>query len=441
MELANIHVLILGMGRSGISAAKLLKSRGASPILVSRGNPCSWNLAEVLKNTPSFNEDDPKVFEELSKIKYLILSPGISKEHPIVKKSIELGIKIYSEIELAYQVVMSEGNLGKIIAVTGTNGKTTVVSMLAKFFELNNLSFFLGGNIGTPFCEYPLDEKKCDYLILELSSFQLESLDQFHANVSLITNVFDNHGERYESTEDYLKAKLNILNNMGQNDHFITIDNDYIVKRLGKELRVPKSFISRDTSLLKKNLLDKYDFNKFKLIGDHNFQNLYFVEKILSLLGLSKFSFQRLIDNFRPVEHRLERIPFNKRLIINDAKSTNWAATISAITSLKDYWGEITVLIGGKLRGKNDLPSIEDSELISKTCKKIYLYGEASLLVEKLKFSNKIEVVETIDIAVESFFKEGPKGHGPLLLSPAFPSFDQFQNYEDRGRHFKSLFR
>lgn len=210
MNLSQKKIVVFGPGVSGKAAAKFLANSKAQEVLiVGGGDPKNWGLEERFYRAPFrvLSQDDPKCSDELATSDLIILSPGIPREHAVLKEALKSGVDLWCEIELAYRLFNKP-----IIGVTGTNGKTTTVSLLGDLFKAYGLNTFIGGNIGIPFIE-AIDSNEYDLAVLELSSFQLESLDKFHANLAAILNVFPNHGERYDDHEDYRLAKWNIMAN------------------------------------------------------------------------------------------------------------------------------------------------------------------------------------------------------------------------------------
>ena len=222
IELKGKRLLIFGIGRSGMSALRLSHREGASLSVVSAGNPRDWkNLESVLKfvSEDSCFDQDSVSGDIFKSADYIILSPGISRSHPLLEKVLTYHIPVISEIELAFR---SLDNLkSPIVAITGTNGKTTTTTMIGEMVKSSGKTVFLGGNIGIPFCDYILSNKRVDYIVLELSSFQLESISVFKADISLMLNLYPNHGERYGSVDSYFDAKCNILRNMTSSDLLI----------------------------------------------------------------------------------------------------------------------------------------------------------------------------------------------------------------------------
>ena len=427
MNLVGKRVLLYGLGLSGRSALKLLNREGASVFAVSRGPLESWPVNLVHR---VYREEEGRWEDILPSMDFIVLSPGIPRCTPLVVRALQEGKTVMGEVELAYGFMAHE----TLIAVTGTNGKTTTASMLKTLLEGAGKSVFLGGNIGTPFCEYILAGEKKEFIVLELSSFQLESLIHFRPHLGLFLNATDHHGERYERGEDYLKAKSQLALNMTSHDTLLYPDEPRIdslfQKGVFKRIKISPSLDEA------KKILSPFNLSKRKIPGEHNLINFLFVLKVAELLCLPPSSFKQLFHGFTGFEHRFETVdsPLAK-LVINDSKSTNFASTLSALYSLKTYWGDIFLILGGQRRGRNDSPSHEFTALANRCCHRIIVQGESAPLLEDSLGREKTHRCQTLKEAVD-YLKNHAHGR-VVLFSPAFPSFDQFENYRDRGNTFK----
>lgn len=411
LNLKNKNIVVLGMGVSGKSALKLLQLLGT--------------------NVVGRNTTDSDIDTVMANADLVILSPGIPREE--VKKS---AIEIWGEIELAYRYLESVSALKPIIGITGTNGKTTTTTFLGEMLETAGKKVFVGGNIGTPFCEMAIEvlegKRSYDYILLELSSFQLESIERFHVNVALILNLFQNHGERYEAIEDYALSKFFIAKNMTEQDLLIYPQNFPLVAVWGEKQVARKKIIDID------NLDIGFDLSKFKLPGLHNKINLKFVLEVALELKLDPMSIQKSIDTFSGVHHRIEFVDGVKNFTAySDAKSTNWDATLTAVSAMEKKRKKLYLIIGGKKRGHGD-SIIPVLDILLQNVDRFFLIGEMGDEIEaeikgKADYKKLVTLEATVaDVKTEQF-------DGILLFSPAFPSFDQYLNYEKRGEHFVSL--
>ncbi len=441
MNLNNKKILVFGMGRSGISTLRFLARFKSEIWAVNKGAVSSWQNIEEIKGlvgeSKALEEDDPGLSAVVSRCDLIILSPGIPRDHKILINLDSKKTPIWSEIELAYRFIENK----KIVAVTGSNGKTTVVTMLGEIFKNAGYNVFVGGNIGIPLCEALLEDKKFDLYLLELSSFQLESMEEFRPNIAVVLNVFKNHTERYASVEEYAKAKFNIVKKMQKEDLLIVGDDNAIIKKWAQQLsaQVEVDYVDLSRQLQVKEEIEKeYDLSSFQLIGIHNITNLAFILKVCARLKIARKVVQAVINSFMGVDFRVQKI---KTALLcqcfNDAKSTNWDATMTAINSLYNTERPLWVILGGQRRGESDsiLPHLD---FFKKRVQKIILIGDsrdllATELADKIGHHKSGKLSEAIAFVAESGFE------GNLLFSPAFQSFDQFKNYVDRGNSFNNL--
>lgn len=442
IDLKNKKVVVFGLGVSGLSALKLLNKLGAVTFAVNSGSVETWAKSPgvldytVLKNCFTDNSDLTK--EMMGEADLIILSPGIPRDHLILTLANQRNVPIWGEIELGYKVIEEHNGLRPIIAITGTNGKTTTTTFLGEILKDQGSNPFIGGNIGIPFCDMALEvvnqSAKYDYIVLELSSFQLESTFDFHPQISIILNIFQNHGERYEHISDYAYAKFNITKKMTNADCLI-YPTDYPIIESWAKNQICKT-IGFDT----RNFSIDFDLSRFKLPGQHNKVNLNFLIKVAELLKLDREKLQQSINQFNGVHHRIEYVPNQLGFTAyNDAKSTNWDATLTAIAAMENESLDLYLILGGKKRGHGDsiLPYLD---AIKNRVKRLYLIGEMGAEIEeeiisKMEYKKLDTLEKTIaDIKAEYF-------HGVLLFSPAFPSFDQFSNYAERGKTFVNLLK
>lgn len=487
-------IAIFGMGLSGQKSVQFfitlnvylnqIKNRSQVELfLIDQKAPSDWpfykKLTEEYHLSPDrfFKEDEANPL--MNKIDMIILAPGIARNHPLLQKVEEQNIPILSEIEVAYLFYDGIESDGPIIAITGTNGKTTTATLTGELLECLGYETFVGGNIGEPFLVWAENklkrlfsiEKKRNVekplpkaIVLELSSFQLESLFSFHPSVAVLLNLSYSHQERYSDFHSYMKAKFKISQNLEEDDLLICKEyhgnlkeefDQWVNSHSGQRILFNREIV-------KKELPSFCDIEHFKLRGEHNLENLY-----VSLMALyhinphilesnSKMEIlTKLISNFKGVKFRVELIEnsrFKSYLIYNDAKSTNFESTISAIKSVQEGNNRpLHLIYGGKKRDQqifkpDDSSSLEFLEVVKKYVKKIYLIGETT--EECFSVFKQIKEVETIQshtldnvkINIEQSEKGPIRFKGILLFSPGFPSFDQFENYQARGELFNKLF-
>lgn len=432
-------ILVWGMGRSGLASVEYALSLGADVLAVDRQRPVEFDTVIFQSERLSFCPQDQLTGQE--KADLIILSPGISREISELQPFLKRGIRAVNEIELAHRH-WREQALGPIVAITGSNGKTTTTTMVQELLKLYGKKVFAGGNLGTPFVEVFNKSLDVEIVVLELSSFQLESLETFQAEVRALLNLTFTHAERYRNMDDYAQAKFRLQQNLSADDLFITpgfghcaqVDEWLSQLDHGRVLSIPK------TQEVKAELERDYDLSGFKLPGDHNLLNLWVAIQIARSLSLeNKEINQRFIDQFSGVKHRLQVLKrSDDQLILNDAKSTNWDATLNALATAVKEVRPLTLILGGQPRGHNDSitpywPRMKNTidQLILVGASRDTLYQE----VKELGLGNvSVEVFEKIEQAVEFYFKQIKKG--TLLFSPAYPSFDQYKNYEFRGADF-----
>lgn len=438
----------LGAGISNRPVWNYANKEGLKFFNFSDGDPKEWgkDISSLEHCLGCFDLKDSenvinklKIFEEVVFIK----SPGMPFHHPTVGKICDLvsakkDWSITGEIEIAYALSKTP-----IIAVTGTNGKTTTVQMIKFLADNYGVKSFLGGNIGTPYIDGVLDGKRYDLHILELSSFQLEIVSAFKADYSGIINFSFHHGEHHENEQQYLEAKLRIFKESKFAAGFLSADSEY-----------PFQTLSSDEVFSFKN---SFSGKSFCFPGDFNWNNFYLAsllfERFLGdLVNHEKFriSQENLLESFRPAPYRLQQvfqgeISQNRLLqIVNDSKSTNFNSVLAALNSKTDKFYEYnspqTILImGGKLRGQNDSIT-KIKEEINKKTSFVYFFGEAA---ESLKndFSAGIaknslkEVIKDLRELIQNSQSKSFQ----VIFSPGFPSFDQYKNYIHRGEEFDKL--
>ena len=426
-------VAIFGMGKSGKAAVQLAKSKGMTFFAVNKGPVETWNhqdgLDKILTPCTSSSEDD--FANQFHKMDAIIISPGIPTTHPALAEAVKRNVPILSEIEFAYREVKDV----PVIAITGSNGKTTTTTMIAEALKKAGKKVFCGGNIGVPYCDMPLSGEKFDYAIIEVSSFQLETIHEFHPKVGLILNIVPNHSERYDAVHDYAKAKFRMLNNMTSADHVILgTENPYLADIQNHP--VGKEYFTKGS--LPESFKKTFDFSQAKVRGEHNEANFYAAYATLKKLGISHLDklFQDFINEFPGVAHRLEFVMSKDGLsVYNDAKSTNTMATGTAIKAFKESSEPLYLIMGGKLRNESDR-FLPDLVPFKKRIAEIFTIGEVTdRLADELKGEFKVTKGHDL-VSVFKMVKER-RLKGNLVFSPAFPSFDQFKNYVDRGEKFK----
>lgn len=423
-------ILIFGAGISGLGAYKLLKSKNKDVYLID-------DKESELKTK------DALEFLETKNIEYIVKSPGISFENIFIKKAIEKNVEIISEIDLAYKYMNKDI---KIIAFTGTNGKTTTCSKTYELLKKADYKVALGGNVGKSFAEIVFENENLEYIVLELSSYQLENNPKIKTNISGIINLSPDHLARYKDEDDYYLTKFNIFKNQSEKDYTIINLDDFNFKRFDKKI------ISNKITLSKKNKADIYvkdsyiyyddskliNIEELSLKGEHNLENMLFVIATAKILNISKDIIVKFLKDTQSIEHRMEEF-YNKNnvIFVNDSKGTNVDSTIKAINSYKD---EIVLICGGE---DKKVPLENLAKAIKEKVSYVYIYGENRYLIEnvlkKENYTNYI-IFETVDECIRKIKEvENFENKKYYLFSPATASFDQFLNFEQRGKYFKEI--
>lgn len=434
-------VLVIGLARSGMAAIKVLDKLGAK-ITLSEVKVPSVQERKILEdlNVEILNQD-MSVFEK--DFDLVIKNPGVSPTGPIVKRLNERHIPIITEIELAYQISKPQ----HYVAITGTNGKTTTTSLV---YEILKQAFkdkaLVGGNIGTPLCELVLEhnlmENEGYYISLEISNHQLVDIDTFRPQISTIINLTPDHLETMGSLENYYKSKTEVYRNMRDDDIFILNADDDNVKEYSNKYKVNCKI--QDFSLDKvdtyAHIEDDYivinnekvlPLKSIKLVGRHNIQNIMISVMAAKALNICNDDINAAVENFNGVEHRIEFVKeINGVKYYNDSKGTNTDATITAIKSFED---NIILLVGGYEKGL----SMDEMRKYMKPVKQVIGYGAAGKRIASDLVDNPI-IVTNLEEAVNKAHELAKSGD-VVLLSPTTSSYDQYKNYEERGKHFKSL--
>ena len=434
-------VLVVGLARSGMAAIKVLDKLGAK-ITLSEVKVPSAQERKILEdfNVEILNQD-MSVFER--DFDLVVKNPGVSPTGPIVKKLNERHIPIITEIELAYEVCKPQ----HFVAITGTNGKTTTTTLV---YEILKQAYkdkaLVGGNIGTPLCELALEhnlfENEGYYISLEISNHQLVDIVDFRPEISTIINLTPDHLETMGSLENYYKSKTEVYRNMKDDDIFIFNADDNNIEEYSK--KYPINCKIQNFSLESKNTFAHLDdgyivinnekvlpLESIKLVGKHNIQNVIISVMACKALNISNEDINIAVSNFNGVEHRIEFVrEINGVKYYNDSKGTNTDATITAI---KAFDNNIILLVGGYEKGL----SMDEMKKYMNPVKQVIGYGVAGKRIASDLVDNPI-IVTTLDEAVNKAFELAKSGD-TVLLSPTTSSYDQYKNYEERGKHFKSL--
>ena len=435
------NAIVFGAGLSGHGAKELLEKKG-------------YNVFLIDDKTGIKSEEGIKIIDE-QKIEFIVKSPGIPWDAKLLEKADSLKISVISEIDLAYRYM---GKKTKIISITGTNGKTTTATKIYELLKEAGFDAELAGNAGFSFAKLVSDGKEPDYVVLELSSYQLENDPEVHSHIAGIINLTPDHLTRYNSLDDYYKTKFNIFDHQNENDYaLINLDDKEILriisenKDIDDKIKAKRIFLSGEKKadvFQKDGMINVTDHNsqliplmktsELSLKGKHNLENILFIISVGMILNVDIEVMKSFLSSTKPLEHRLENFfEKGKTVFINDSKGTNSESTIKAI----EAFGKSTVLICG---GYDKQAS--NKELIDKIAEKVefvYLIGQTSDILEKELKDQKytqyknLKTLENVlnDIKDNLDFSK----EQVVLFSPATSSFDQFKNFEDRGRIFKEL--
>ena len=445
MNLKNKYISIIGAGESGVGAALLAKKMGAD-VFVSDFNLIKDQFRKELEGNDISYEENGHTLDKIGKADLIIKSPGIPNNTPVIKFIKESKIIVISEIEFA-----SRFSSAKTICITGSNGKTTTTMLVYHILKSAGYSVGFGGNIGKSFARQ-LASSDYEYYVLELSSFQLDDLKDFRADISVLLNITPDHLDRYENDMNlYVNSKMKIINNQTEKDWFIYNADD---SRITSALKKKSTHMNlAKFSLLKKQEVGGY-LNKEQIIiniknqftmsihdlalkGKHNTQNSLAAGIAARIVEIRKDIVRQSLEDFVNVEHRLEFVAkINGVEFINDSKATNINSTWFALESME----KPTVWIVGGVDKGNDYDEL--MTLVDEKVKAIICLGENN---EKIKeaFQSKVETLVEARSAVEAvaYAYRLARKNESVLLSPACASFDLFESYEDRGNQFKQAVR
>lgn len=448
MKVEKKRVLVVGMARSGIAAAQLLMHNGGIPILSDAKKPEAFgNDLDELKDTSCvfrLGEDPVKLLEDADLV---VISPGVPIDAPVVTTAKERGIPLIGELELAYSLLQ-----GQVLAISGTNGKTTTVTLLGRMFENAGHVTHVAGNIGYPLSAVALKSKKDDIIVTEVSSFQLETVKTFQPRVAAVLNITEDHLNRHGTMAHYAKLKQRLFENQGEGDIAVLNLDDPIVSKIAPKLKSKVLFFSRTQQVENGACVENgkvvfaadgkkkpvCDADMILIPGPHNLENALAATAMAASFGVPLAVIRHTLQSFTGVEHRIEKVRvFQGVVYINDSKGTNVDSTLKAVQSMK---APTVLILGGYDKHTDFLPlcreiaasgMIQDVVLMGQTAKQI----QRSL--EEAGFSRTVRAYsmqEAVDKA-RTLAKPG----GNVLLSPACASFDMFRDYEHRGQVFKEM--
>lgn len=439
----NKKIVVLGLARSGIAASKFLRKRNC----------------EVIVNDKKETEDEG-ILDELdslgvevilgshpddlidSSVDYLIKNPGVPIDHKYVLKARELGIPVINEVEMAYRCIPKDKNI-KILAITGSNGKTTTTTLTYEFLKEDGKKVILAGNIGYPLCSFIDDLEEDTIIVMETSCQQLENLDKFNPDVAIMTNIVEAHIDFMKTYAHYKYVKSKFLRNQSVKDIAILNKESSELLDAVKDAKSNKKYFSSKEKIEGAYLSDDkiyyydekiIDIKDLKLRGLHNYENIMAAVMAVKEFGVSSKSIRKVLGKFSGVEHRLEFVcNKNGRIFYNDTEATNIKCTQIALASFSE---PTIILLGGLERGQK----FEDLVPFSKNIKAVIGMGQCRERVRVFGESMGVPtyICDYIDKATEKAYEISSPGD-VILLSPGSASWDQFKQCEDRGDLFKEI--
>ncbi|MGC8808657.1 MAG: UDP-N-acetylmuramoyl-L-alanine--D-glutamate ligase [bacterium] len=444
MDLKGKKVLVVGLARTGLALIKFLKSQGAQ-VYVSEMKEAQELAAEhkYLTNEGIIAEFGGHSVPFFLQAELIVVSPGVPLNLEPLRRAQEKGIPVLSEIEIAFQFLKKP-----LLAVTGTNGKTTTTTLIGQICQAAGKKVFVGGNIGTPLIAFVCGPQQEEWVIAEISSFQLEGIREFRPHIAVLLNISEDHLDRYANFQDYILAKKKIFQNQRQEDFAVLNADDPLTFQFAHQVKAEVFLFSAQRSVpvgcfLEKGALiyqgadgqkERFSLANLKLKGAHNLENIMAAITATKICGCPAGAIQQVLNEFSGLEHRLEWVGEIKGVkFFNDSKGTNVGAVIKSLMSFQE---PIMLIAGGKDKGGDYAPL---RELIARKVKGLALIGEAQ---ERMYSAwgklTDTACFNTLEEAVLWSFSKAAPGD-VVLLSPACSSFDMFKNYQERGQRFKEI--
>ena len=450
MDLKGKRILVAGIGKSGLAAARFLKERGAR-VTISDSRPATL-IAELsgLLDEGIMVETGGHGLLTFRRSDLIVVSPGVPQDVPELKQVRALGMRILGELELGAQFLQ-----GQVIAITGSNGKTTTTTLVGEILKASGMPTLVGGNIGKPVTEMVAASMAETWSVLEVSSFQLETIEAFRPRIAAVLNITPDHLDRHGSFEAYAAAKARITENQTAEDFLVlNAENEpakLVAAKAGSERggaqvywfsakrQVKRgAFVDRDAVVFRAEEGGAFEpvlpVSEIPLQGAHNVENVLAAVCMAKLAGVKSAVIRAAVAGFKAVEHRLEFVrELDGVRYFNDSKATNVDATVKAVEA---FAGGVHLILGGK---DKDSDYATMGTLLRERVKTVITIGTAAEKIERqLAGVVKIESAGTMERAVP-LAKELAAAGDVVLLAPACASFDQFQNYEHRGKVFKEL--
>ncbi len=452
MDIKGKFVLVFGSGISGVAASRLLLKEGADVVLHDGNEKLEPEKIreEILSNVSGEVTGNVQIVlgklpeDIMDRISLIVMSPGVPTDLPVVDRMREKNIPIWGEIELAYTY-----GKGDVLAITGTNGKTTTTALLGEIMKAYKEHTYVVGNIGNPYTSVALTQTEDSVTVAEMSSFQLETVRTFAPKVSAVLNISPDHLNRHHTMEAYIEAKKNIAKNQTAEDTCVLNYEDEVTRRFGENLMAKVLYFSSQHKLERGIYLEDGDIiynvgepvkvcnvNDLKLLGTHNYENVMAAVAMAAAYGVPMESIRRAIRAFQGVEHRIEFVAEKNGVVYyNDSKGTNPDAAIKGIQAMN----RPTLLIGGGY--DKDSSYGEWIDAFEGKVKKLVLIGATKEKIAKEAREHGFEPIvfaDTFEEAVQICVEHAEAGDA-VLLSPACASWGMFSNYEERGDKFKEL--
>ena len=446
MELAGKRVLVIGLGKTGRSTVRFLAGRGASVVATDDKSLTEMrDAASALSGLDARLAFGPQGTAILSGVDLIIPSPGVPPSNPLLAEGVKRGVPILAEIEVAFRFLKRP-----VIAITGTNGKTTATTLIGEILRASGRKAYVGGNIGDPLIGYVDSLQEEDFAVVELSSFQLEWIERFRPMVALLLNVTCDHIDYHGTFEAYRRAKERIFENQGPGDLAILNADEPWASPLARRLRskvslfsskaqIPNGmFLQGDELILRENGENRetYPVGMIRIPGTHNVENVMASILACRACGCPREGVIEAVSAFRGIAHRIEFAGEKNGVVFyDDSKGTNVGAVARA---LETFSRPVILLLGGRDKG-GDFDSL--AVFIRKGVKGVILFGEAREALRRIIGGiAKTSLAPTLGKAVEKAYADAAPGD-VVLLSPGCASFDEFKDYKERGYFFKDMVR
>lgn len=443
LKLAGSKIVVVGLGISGLWTARYLAKHNAEVIIsdINHEVDLDPDTCREIRDLGITLETGGHTKDTFLNADRIIISPGVPHNMELLRTARANGVKVVGEMEFASRLTNTP-----LIAVTGTNGKTTVTTAIGRLLENAGFNIFVGGNIGTPLIAYSSSDNKADYAVVEVSSFQLDTIETFCPFVSIILNISPDHLDRYSGYEDYVQSKLKIFRNQKPGQYAIINDDDKkltsvslpsgpSVFRYGFEKKKNRHAYIQNNELITR--LDRiktssFGLESYNLPGKHNLENLLAIVLVAQIMGLGHTAIQESINGLKSLPNRLEYVgELNGVAFYNDSKATNVDAAVKAVLSFDQ---PVILIAGGRHKGADYAPLVRAAKA---NVKEAVFLGEAKdLLSASFKRDIPFSIAKDMDDAVSKAFKCSRNGDA-VLLAPACSSFDMFEDYGHRGSAFK----